>query len=166
MQQIHRLLIQHYFPYHQRIDELIDSRPVQIAFDCHSMVPVGLLEQADAGKNRPLICISNNGDRCGRAKKNSIATCPVEWLTGLAGCFREEFSSRNDVAINNPFPGGFISNAHYWRKGIPWIQIEINRSLYETAGAPAPAGLGIELHVKELRDRIWKVLTRFWDSVG
>ena len=85
----------------------------------------------DAGRKRPLICLGNNGDRKGRAKKNSIATCPAAWINALADGFREEFSLGREVAINNPFSGGFISNAHYWRKGVPWIQIEVNRSLYE-----------------------------------
>ena len=46
---IHRLMMRWYFPYHQRIDELIDRYPVRIAFDCHSMLPYGSAEQNDAG---------------------------------------------------------------------------------------------------------------------
>jgi len=38
---IHTLLMTHYFPFHQQIDELIDRHPVRIAFDCHSMLPQG-----------------------------------------------------------------------------------------------------------------------------
>ena len=52
-------------------------------------------------------------------------------MNSLADAFREEFSLDREVAINDPFSGGFISNAHYWRKGVPWVQLEINRSLYE-----------------------------------
>ena len=120
-----------YFPFHQQVDELIDRHGVAIAFDCHSMLPVGSREQKDAGMPRPLICLGNNGDSRGRARKNSIATCPESWVTSLADAFREEFSLDREIAINNPFSGGFISNAHYWRKGVPWVQVEINRLLYE-----------------------------------
>jgi formiminoglutamase len=161
---IHRLMMAWYFPYHQRIDELIDQNRVKIAFDCHSMLPTGSKEQKDAGRKRPLICLGNNGDRKGRAKKNGIATCPEGWIQALADEFRHEFSLDREVAINNPFSGGFIANAHYWRKGIPWIQIEVNRALYE------PNYLQNERHFSEsgpgtvLRDRIWQVLTRFWDN--
>jgi formiminoglutamase len=95
------------------------------------MLPYGSKDQKDAGKKRPLICLGNNGDLQGRAKKGSITTCSDEWIKALAGFFREEFSFNKEVTINNPFSGGFIANAHYWHKGIPWIQIEINRSLYE-----------------------------------
>jgi N-formylglutamate deformylase len=161
---IHRLLMRWYFPYHQRIDELIDSHGIGIAFDCHSMLPVGSDGQKDAGRKRPLFCLGNNGDRNGRTKKGSITTCPEPWITALAEGFREEFSLGREVAINNPFSGGFISNAHYWRKGIPWIQIEVNRSLYEPErSSVAGQTPDRDAPVRELRERIWRVLTTFWD---
>jgi N-formylglutamate deformylase len=159
---IHRLLMEWYFPYHQRIDELIDVRDIRIAFDCHSMLPVGSGGQKDAGRKRPLICLGNNGDRSGRAKKGSIATCPEPWIAALADGFREEFSLGREVAINNPFSGGFISNAHYWRKGIPWIQIEVNRSLYEPERSGTGSSPERDTQARVLRERIWRVLTRFW----
>jgi formiminoglutamase len=155
---IHQLMMHWYFPYHQRIDELIDRHAVQIAFDCHSMLPVGSVEQKDAGQVRPLICLGNNGDLKGRAKKKTIATCPAPMIEALGEAFREEFSYGREVAINNPFSGGFISNAHYWRKGTPWIQIEINRSLYEPALSSGQTGA-----IDQLRERIWRVLATFWD---
>jgi N-formylglutamate deformylase len=161
---IHNLLMTHYFPFHQQIDELIDRHPVRIAFDCHSMLPSGSENQKDAGKARPLICLGNNGDRKGCAKKGSIVTCSEEWINALAGIFRDELALDKEVALNNPFSGGFIANAHYWHKGIPWIQIEINRALYETASAGSVEKADDRaLLVKE---KIWKVLTIFWDRVG
>ena len=167
MRLIHTLLMTHYFPFHQQIDELIDRHPVRIAFDCHSMLPKGSGNQKDAGKERPLICLGNNGDRQGRARKGSIATCSEEWITMLAGVFLEEFSLEKEVAINNPFSGGFISNAHYWHKGVPWIQIEINRALYEPASSsPGHGEKKTDQRAIELREKIWKVLTIFWDRVG
>jgi N-formylglutamate deformylase len=165
MNLIHHLLKTHYFPYHQQIDELIDRKPVRIAFDCHSMLPFGSASQKDAGKSRPLLCLGNNGDRRGRARKGSIATCSEEWITALAEIFKEEFSCGNEVAINNPFSGGFISNAHFWHKGIPWIQIEINRSLYEPDGSTARYAKENDDRVICLRETVWKVLTTFWDRV-
>jgi N-formylglutamate deformylase len=165
MHLIHTLLMTHYFPYHQQIDELIDQHPVRIAFDCHSMLPCGSERQKDAGKPRPLICLGNNGDRRGRAGKGSIVTCSEEWITTLAGIFREEFSLTGEVAINNPFSGGFIANAHYWHKGIPWIQIEINRALYEPAASSARSDNETYDRAILLKEKIWHVLTIFWDRV-
>jgi len=162
---IHRLLLAWYFPYHQKIDELIDSRGIAVAFDCHSMLPRGSGEQKDAGKPRPLICLGNNGDRKGRPKKRGITTCPEHWIGTLADEFRSEFSFEREVAINNPFSGGFIANAHYWRKGIPWIQIEINRALYEPCCVNGTCNVPeVDATASELRHRIWRVLTRFWDQ--
>ncbi len=162
----HSLLMRYYFPYHQQVDELIDRHAVRIAFDCHSMLPYGSENQTDAGKPRPLICLGNNGDRRGRARKGGIATCSGECVTALAGAFREEFSLGDEVAINTPFSGGFISNAHFWHKGIPWIQIELNRALYE----PDPSSLHPDQVTRErallLRDRIWRVLRTFRDPVS
>ncbi len=57
-------------------------------------------------------------------------TCPPEWIRALAESFRRVFANDGEITINNPFLGGYISQVHYGRKGIPWIQIEINRRLY------------------------------------
>ena len=161
---IHQWMMRWYFPYHQRIDELIDTHPVRIAFDCHSMLPYGSSGQNDAGKPRPLICLGNYGDSAGKARPGSLTTCPPSWICHLAAEFTREFPGRGDVAINSPFSGGFISNAHYWRKGVPWIQIEVNRALYEDT----PPGDAIPVVNREriaaLQETIWMVLTRFWDG--
>jgi formiminoglutamase len=162
---IHQLLLKWYFPYHQRIDELIDRHPVRIAFDCHSMLPYGSAEQNDAGKRRPLICLGNYGDENGRSKAGSLTTCPPEWILHLADTFREEFREPGDVAINTPFSGGFISNAHYWRKGIPWIQVEINRELYESGTFHVCHSSVTDERIPDLRHRIWRILTRFWEEL-
>ncbi len=161
---IHQLLMKWYFPFHQQVDDLIDRHGVAIAFDCHSMLPVGSREQKDAGSPRPLICLGNNGDSRGRPRKNSIATCPVSWVTSLADAFREEFSLDREVAINNPFSGGFISNAHYWRKGVPWVQVEINRSLYEPGEKTGNDGEDSYRNILRLREKIWMALTCFWEN--
>lgn len=150
---MHQLSMKYYFPYHAELDRLLDSG-VRIGFDCHSMLPFGPPEAHDRGKKRPLICLGNNGDSTGRPGQNALSTCPVEWITSLADSFREEFSSPGEVTMNNPFSGGFIINAHYWRKGIPWIQIEVNRSLYEENNT-----------LSELKCQIWAAISRFWDKI-
>jgi len=165
MHLIHDLLMTYYFPFHQQIDELIDRHPVRIAFDCHSMLPYGSESQKDAGKARPLICLGNNGNRQGRARKGSITTCSEEWIIALAGVFRDGFSLDKEVAINYPFSGGFISNAHYWHKGIPWIQVEINRALYETVTSSTRSGNDAYDRTLLLKEKIWNVLTVFWNHI-
>lgn len=163
---IHRLLVAHYFPFHQQVDELIDRHRVRVAFDCHSMLPLGSGFQKDAGKKRPLICLGNNGDRKGRAKRGGLATCSEEWITTLAVLFAKEFPGTGAVAINNPFSGGFIVNAHFWRKGVPWIQIEVNRALYEPSRHGSPDPHGCDAAVAALKEKVWKVLAAFGDQIG
>ncbi len=136
---------------------------VRIAFDCHSMLPFGSANQKDAVRSRPQICLGNNGDRRGRARKGSIATCPVDMITTLADVFKDEFCFDREVAINNPFSGGFIANAHFWHKGIPRIQIEMNRSLYEPEGSVVP--FKKQMTGLPLWEKIWNVLTTFWKHI-
>jgi N-formylglutamate deformylase len=55
------------------------------------------------------------------------------------------------VALNDPFVGGFTIRSHYRQKRIPWVQVEINRGVYEN-----PPG-----NLAELRERIRRVLAQF-----
>ena len=163
---IHRLLMAHYFPYHAGLDRLLEPGRVALALDCHSMLPYGPPALKDAGRERPVICLGNNGDDHGRQRPGTLATCPEGWITALAASFGEEFSSEGAVSINTPFSGGFITNAHYWHKGIPWIQVEVNRSLYED-GSGSPGTASVEQDgVVRTGKRIWQVLCAFWDELG
>ena len=85
-------------------------------------------------------------------------------MTSLADAFREELSLDREVAINNPFSGGFISNAHYWRKGVPWVQVEINRSLYEPGEKTGNSAEDSDRNILRLREKIWMALTCFWEN--
>lgn len=163
---IHTLLKNHYFPYHQQIDMLLDRHPVTIAFDCHSMLPEGSAGQTDAGKPRPLICLGNNGDSSGNPHPGGLATCPADWIVSLANIFADELGIPGCVAINDPFSGGFIANAHYWHKGIPWIQIEVNRVLYEDASPAVPVRRNPFFTVRELREKIGNVMAGFLETIG
>jgi len=164
--EIHALMVKHYFPYHQHIDELMDQHHVKVAFDCHSMLPFGSAVQTDSGKPRPMICLGNNGDDQGNARPGSIATCPSDWIVALADAFRDEFSFDREVVLNDPFRGGFISNAHYWHKGIPWIQIEINRVLYESEGSGDNTLKKTHEQAMVMKEKIWTVLIAFWKQAG
>jgi N-formylglutamate deformylase len=163
---IHRLLMRHYFPYHDRINVLLDTLPVKLAIDCHTMTPIGAPRNHDAGKKRPLVCIGNNGNAEGGARPHALLTCPQEWVRSLAGVFRQKFPGPGEVTLNEPYSGGFIPNAHYWHKGIPWIQLELNRSLYEETPGIYPGHVNVdEERIRDLHRVIWEVLTGFWDGL-
>jgi N-formylglutamate deformylase len=162
------LLRNYYYPYHERLTEALDTHPIEVAFDCHSMLPKAPPVRMDAGRPRPLFCLSNRGDRHGRPRRQgAFVTCPPEWLSALARSFETEFEGEGPVAMNDPFRGGFISTAHYRRTRIPWIQIEINRGLYETEEYLDPETHHVdEARIAELRERIFSAITGFWDEVS
>jgi N-formylglutamate amidohydrolase len=158
---IGRLLENYYHPFHGQLARALDTLPIRIAFDCHSMLPRSPPVRMDAGHPRPLFCLSNRGDRNGKPKSGGLVTCPPEWLQALARSFQAEFDGEGRVAMNDPFRGGFISVAHHRRTRVPWVQVEINRGFYETEGREAD-----EAHLTELRERIFSALTGFWDEVS
>jgi N-formylglutamate deformylase len=163
---IHQLMVQYFFPYQEEADQIIDERGIQMAFDCHCMLPRGLPRQHDAGMERPAICLSNNGDLWGNPRKGVLATCHADWIQALAMAFRREFEGYGEVTFNTPFSGGFISIAHHWHRFTPWVQIEVNRTLYEeTSPLPGMPGKIDEKKLTLLRERIWKALTEFWDEI-
>lgn len=155
------LLQYYYHPFHERLARALDTLPIGIAFDCHSMLPRSPPVRMDAGRERPLFCLSNRGDRNGRLKRpGGLVTCPPEWLQALTRSFQAEFDGEGRVAMNDPFRGGFISVAHYRRRRIPWVQVEINRGFYETDDREAD-----ETWLAGLRERIFAAITGFWDEV-
>jgi len=163
---IHELMVDHFFPYHEAADRVIDEKEIQIAFDCHSMLPYGLPGQPDAGKKRPVICLSNNGDRSGNERVGILATCSGDLIHALASHFSDVFSGDGDITFNTPFGGGFISIAHHWHRKTPWIQIEINRAMYEEqVDQPGVPGTIDRQVVRDLNKRIWTAITGFWDEL-
>lgn len=125
------LLQKYYFPYHEKLDDLLESRNIRLALDCHSMLHSSPQISDNPGEPRPLICLSNRGDDQGMPRIGyGPVTCPPEWICALAESLRHAFADEGEIAINDPFSGGYISQFHYKRNKIPWIQVEINRELY------------------------------------
>jgi len=130
-QLIERLLKNYYFPYHNVLEALQTNKSIVVALDCHSMLADAPPISPKPGEQRPLICLSNRGDKKGYPINESIPiSCPPETIQLLAKCFRKVFADEGgEVKINEPFSGGYIIQTH--GKGIiPWIQVEINRKMY------------------------------------
>ncbi len=165
---VNTLLAHYYYPYHRRISDMLESGAIGIAFDCHSMLPFAPLMWPDSGKSRPVICLGNSGDMRGEAaNRRSPLTCPPEWIRELAGSFHERFGDLGEVAINDPYPGGFIIRSHYRRSRVPWIQVEISRSLYEEfpEGQEAETTGDPRRH-EALRTRIFEAFAAFWENIS
>ena len=109
---IESLLDQYYRPYHRFLTELAMSG-VQLGVDCHTMVAKGPPIGPGPGVERPWVCLSNGE-----------LACPQDWIESLAACFSRAFD--HDVAINEPFRGGYIIQTH--SSELPWIQLELSRA--------------------------------------
>ena len=115
------LIKQYYMPYHRNIQKSLRDMDLQLCIDCHSMAAVAPSISPDQkGKKRPTFCISNWDGRTSSEKMINV----------LADCIAESFSvARGEVHINDPFHGGYITRT-YGDNPVPWIQVEINRSMY------------------------------------
>lgn len=110
---IQTMLDRHYLPYHEKLSTAAGTNTIKLGLDCHTMSAVGPPVGPDPGKKRPLVCLSN-GD----------GTCPEEWISSLASCFAAAF--KEQVAINKPFRGGYITRSH--ADEMYWVQIEISQT--------------------------------------
>lgn len=115
------LIRQYYMPYHRRIQRLLHSEELQLCLDCHSMAETPPAISPDhTNHTRPIFCLSNYNNRSSSA----------ESLLLLADCISESFDvDRSMIWINTPFQGGHITRT-YGMNPYPWIQLEINRSMY------------------------------------
>jgi N-formylglutamate amidohydrolase len=128
---IEKLLQKYHNPFHRQVDELQKTHEIILSLDCHSMLAKSPSISNNPGQERPLICLSNRGDKSGnQVQKNRAITCSPEWMRFLKECFCRTFQFKeNDVKINDPFQGGYIIQSHY-NGTVSWVQLEINRKLY------------------------------------
>ena len=115
---IDELLQGYYVPYHERLGNLLESCDIKLALDCHSMLERSPAASDRPGEPRPLICLSNRGDRAGMpVGGRSHVTCPPKWIRAFAESLGQAFAGVGRVAMNDPFAGGYISQYHYERRG-------------------------------------------------
>ena len=152
---IDALLKKYYYPYHDRISELIEKRnkAVILGLDCHS-IPVGdAAASPDPGQKKPLITLTNGYGE----------TSPLEIIQRLAVCFRQIFRLKeSEVSINPPDLGSFIIRT-YGNEPLPWIQIALNRSLYLKPLHPDNVSSRIQTETLfKLNSKITRALTLFF----
>ncbi|HJJ23386.1 MAG TPA: N-formylglutamate amidohydrolase [Nitrosopumilus sp.] len=111
----------YYIPYHRSIQKSLKELDLQLCLDCHSMASIAPNISPDKNNSkRPMFCLSNQD---GKTSSN-------EMIEILADCISKSFLiDRNDISLNYPFHGGHITKT-YGNNPIPWIQVEMNRSLY------------------------------------
>jgi formiminoglutamase len=116
---IELLLARYHEPYHERL-RAANTPEIRLALDCHSMAAQAPPVAADPGRPRPLFCLGNADG----------ATCPPSTIERLAEALTKAFECEpGEVKFNEPFRGGYIIRRHGVGQ-VPWIQVELNRSLY------------------------------------
>lgn len=153
-----QLLEKYYYPYHEKLKTLSGEPGIKLALDCHSMAASPPPIAPDAGRDnlekRPLICLGDvNGRACDRATTEKLAVC-----------FRDAFGlEKTDVSIDLPFSGGYITRT-YGNKPLPWVQVEMNRSMYLSSPWFDPETLMVQpSRLKKLNRCFMKALQLFFD---
>lgn len=138
------LVARHHGGYHARLRAALANPRLSLCIDCHSMAAAAPPRSAPdaAGAPRPAFCLSDGS--AGAAGKPS---CPRPMLEHFASCIAGSFGvGRAAVRINDPFGGGYIVRTYGGAGGagagagrVPWVQLEMNRSLYLDGPQPSPA---------------------------
>jgi formiminoglutamase len=117
---VEQLLARYHRPYHEGLENAARHAGARVALDCHSMAAEPPPVAPDAGQPRPLFCLSNGEG----------LTCDTSTLETLASSLAAAFECPpREVSLNRPFKGGYVTRRH-GRNPLPWIQVEMNRSLY------------------------------------
>ena len=121
------LVDRYWRPYHERLSELGSSGRFRLGVDCHTMAAHGPPVGPDAGAPRPAACLSN-----------ADGTCPAPWIEALQVSLARRLGQ--EVTINRPFRGGYITRSH--AAEMPWLQIELSRAPYASLEEKRRAVLG------------------------
>ena len=135
------LIARHHGGYHSALRAALSNPRLRLCVDCHSMAAEAPPRSSPdaAGTPRPAFCLSDAGG----------AACPRPVIERLAACVASSIGlRRGDVRINDPFAGGYIVRTYGAGGGgagasgrrVPWVQIEMSRSLY--LDGPQPSGGG------------------------
>jgi formiminoglutamase len=151
------LLDQYYYPYHRNVQKIMTDHQstIQLALDCHSMASVAPAISPDKGEERPLVCLGNVHGK----------SCPENVIRKMASCFQRTLSLKDhEISINKPFAGGYITRT-YGELSVPWIQVELNRSLYFPKSSEHRETVRKdENQIRQLRQKFEKTLQLFFSE--
>lgn len=151
-----QLISRYHQPFHEQLNRAKAIQGLQLALDCHTMHAVGPVQAPDPGQRRPMICLSNLDG----------TTSTMERLSWLGDCMARAFKvPRSTVALNKPFRGGYIIRSGYSesRPDLPWIQVELNRSLYmEQSGYGEEGPATSQVRLRELNWSFNRALTLYF----
>lgn len=141
-----RLIERYHAGYHAALRAALSNPRLRLCVDCHSMAAEAPPRHSPdgAGAPRPAFCLSDGAAAAGGAPPS----CPRPDLERLASCIASSFGvGRGGVRINDPFGGGYIVRTYGAAAAAaaaggapPWVQIEMNRSLYLDGPQPSAPG--------------------------
>jgi len=115
MDEIFARVEKYHDPFHAEIESL--SEKVDFLIDGHSLWNIGPKTREDAGMERADIVLGNR----------DFTTCSRETTLKIAKFFEKKDLS---VKVNDPYAGKYLIGYHCSRRGLPGIQIEVNRKLF------------------------------------
>jgi len=147
------LLAAYHRPYHAALEAVTAHPGLELGLDCHSMAATPPPMAPDREAPRPLFCLSNAFG----------SACDDALLERVAASFAAAFEvSPEQVALNRPFSGGYITRRH-GRRPLPWIQVEMNRALYLADPWFDPETRRMDgARLDELRERFLLAVSRLW----
>ncbi len=179
-QDLKRELLEAYWrPYHQALAEALQlhAGQVKLLLDCHNMAQVGPSAYHKAGALRPLICLGNGGGAQGEPRRGTPhVSCPPWLIRAAAGLAAELFQDLPllepeagiqppVVAINDPYPGGYILRAYGLGGPMappdapPAMMIEVNRGLFVgNQQADTPMRPPHQERIRAIRERLYRWL--------
>ncbi|MFO7889507.1 MAG: N-formylglutamate amidohydrolase [bacterium] len=162
---IDQILQKYYYPFFRTLKEMECSPDIIAGFDCHTMLSHSPPISNDPGEKRPLVCLSNGGNKEGKSESERAKTsCSAELIQQLRENFLGVFNcSLDQVKINDPFQGGYIIRSRR-QSAVPWIQIELNRKLYLNSKHPFKKNKERINVVKKLMFKVFEDFVRNWKT--
>jgi len=162
---IDQILQKYYYPFFRTLKDMECSPDIIVGFDCHTMLSYSPPISNDPGEKRPLVCLSNKGDRDGKSEsERAKTTCSPELIRQLREHFLKVFDCPPDqVRINDPFQGGYIIHSRR-QSSVSWVQIELNRKLYLNSRQPLKKNNEKIKEVKKLIFKVFEDFVRNWQN--
>jgi len=126
---ISNILKRYYFPFHEKMRNLIRENEVCFILECHTHTAVGPDNSPDRGHPRPLVMTEYTAD------SNTLIsrTAPPDMAMDMASFMGRLFSGEGDTVAGDFRVSGNSSGylmKNYGTKGIPMLRISLSRSLF------------------------------------
>lgn len=126
---ISNILKRYYFPFHERMRDVLKTGNISLILECHTHTPVGPENSPDRGLPRPLVMTGYTAND----DKGIVKTASPDMAMDLASIMGKIFSGEGDTVAGNFRVSGNSSGylmRNYGTRGIPMLHLSISRSLF------------------------------------